>query len=42
MYLSNTTLLQPDISIIPLIFQLEPANWLIFSVYSQTLDQVMT
>lgn len=42
MYLGNATLLQPDIRIIPVVFQLEPANWLIFRVYSHTLDQVMT
>lgn len=29
-YLSNSTLLELDISIIPVIFQLKPANWLIF------------
>lgn len=30
MYLSNSTLLKLDISIIPVICQLKPANWLIF------------
>lgn len=30
MYLSNSTLLELDIRIIPDIFQLKPANWLIF------------
>lgn len=42
MYLSNSTLLQPDISIIPVIFQFKPANWLLFRVYSHTVDQAGT
>lgn len=42
MYLSNSTLLQPDIGIVPVVFQLEPANWFIFRAYSLTLDQAIT